>query len=352
LSTAGNFTNTGSVSIAKGSTLTVTGTGNTYSQSGGQTTLDGNLAGINGGALFTGGTILAAGTIKGSVTAGTASGSAVTINVGDNAKAGLLSITGSYTQLATGNLTGLINGTTAGSGFSDLKVTGTAALAGAINFSVSATFQSHLTLGETFTVLTASSVSGTFSNSTISINSSFHFTVGYTATGVVLTVASGPVGASNSIPAESPAMASAKPAPTTTTATTVKSGLPVAVNGLRRGVSGAIKSTKPIMFASWAQPGERSNAIVARASEWVTSPRSWEHIPVVSASQIRPTAQATLSHPLAAVSTHVTLPTSKQVTGQSHVIGIQSPRSGWMGKFENRGVAVKTMSPILPRIGR
>jgi hypothetical protein len=87
-------------------------------------------------------------------------------------------------------MTGLINGTAAGTGFSQLKVTGTAALAGTINFTVAAAFQSSLTLGETFTVLTSSAVSGTFSNSTIAINGTFQFDVSYTATGVVLTVAS------------------------------------------------------------------------------------------------------------------------------------------------------------------
>jgi hypothetical protein len=40
-------------------------------------------------------------------------------------------------------------------------------------------------------VLTASSISGAFSNSTIAINGSEHFNVSYTSTGVVLTVASG-----------------------------------------------------------------------------------------------------------------------------------------------------------------
>jgi hypothetical protein len=46
-------------------------------------------------------------------------------------------------------------------------------------------------VGSTFTVLTAASVTGTFSNATIAINGSEHFNVSYTSTGVVLTVASG-----------------------------------------------------------------------------------------------------------------------------------------------------------------
>jgi hypothetical protein len=47
-------------------------------------------------------------------------------------------------------------------------------------------------VGQTFTVLTASSVTGTFTNTTIAINSSEHFAISYTATGVVLTVVAGP----------------------------------------------------------------------------------------------------------------------------------------------------------------
>src|SRR4029077_209992 len=47
------------------------------------------------------------------------------------------------------------------------------------------------TIGSTFTVLTAGSVTGTFSNSAIGINGTEHFNVSYTSTGVVLTVAAG-----------------------------------------------------------------------------------------------------------------------------------------------------------------
>jgi hypothetical protein len=198
--TTGNFTNSGTLTVSGGSTFTVGGSGQNYKQTAGTTTVDGILSGGTGGAAsFTGGTVLGGGTIQGNTSVGNASGTAVTINVGDTGKSGLLAITGTYTQLATGNLTGLINGTTAGSGFSQLSVTGTAALAGTINFTVSSGFQASLTLGETFTVLSAGSVSGAFSNSTIAINSSFHFNVTYTSTGVVLTVASGAAPASGTV---------------------------------------------------------------------------------------------------------------------------------------------------------
>jgi hypothetical protein len=79
----------------------------TGGQMAGTTTIDGTLAGIAGGATVTGGTILGAGTVKGNLSVG-GSGTAPTIRVGGSGVA----ITGTYTQLATGTITGFINGTT------------------------------------------------------------------------------------------------------------------------------------------------------------------------------------------------------------------------------------------------
>ncbi len=115
---------------------------------------------------------------------------------------------------------------------------------GTINFTVATAFQSSLTAGETFTVLNASSVTGTFSNSTIAINSSFHFVVSYTSTGVVLTVTAGPAkppNASPAMPTAQVAMVNPKPAPATTP-TATKSKTLVLDSGSRLSVSGAGKS--------------------------------------------------------------------------------------------------------------
>jgi len=277
--TTGNFTNSGTVTINKGSTLTVGGTSHSYKQTAGTTTVDGTLSGgTTGSSSFTGGTVQGAGTITANTSVGNATGTAVTINVGDSGKSGLLAITGTYTQLATGTMTGLVNGTTAGSGFSQLTVSGTAALAGTINFTVAAGFQGSLTLGETFTVLTASSVTGTFSNTTIAINSTFHFNVSYTATGVVLTVASGPVRppSTSALAQPVPQMQIAK-AGTKPVATVSKSVVPV--SGLRHHVSGVIaKNSKPILVARLATSHGRSNTILARRTE-LSDLRSWERIP-------------------------------------------------------------------------
>ena len=199
-------------------------------------------------------------------------------------KAGLLSITGKYTQLATGTMTGLINGTAAGTGFSQLKVTGTAALAGTINFTVATAFQASLTLGETFTVLTSSAVSGTFSNSTIAINGTFQFNVSYTSTGVVLTVASAtPNGGSQPGSQTTTAMpvATARLARATTTA---RKGREWQAADCATGVEPS-KIARPVVVAAWTPVANaHSDAILAGGFE-KNNLRSWEHVPVISASQ-------------------------------------------------------------------
>jgi len=283
---------------------------------------------------------------------GNATGTAVTINVGDSGKSGLLAITGTYTQLATGNMTGLVNGTTAGSGFSQLTVSGTAALAGTINFTVASGFQSSLFVGETFTVLTASSVTGTFSNTTIAINSSFHFTVSYTATGVVLTVASGAAGAPSTSTLAQPVAqmqitkAIAKPVAAT-------SKTPGVTSGLRRPMSGAIsKSAKPILIARLAPSSGRSNAILARGTE-LSNLRSWERMPVVTANPVRPIAVAAMPRVGNTNSSRIELPSTVEPRlGQNHLIGVQSPLAGWMRSTTNRRTPVKILPPMLPWITR
>jgi hypothetical protein len=265
--------------------------------------------------------------------------------VGDSGKSGLLAITGTYTQLATGKMTGLINGTTAGTGFSQLNVTGTAALAGTINFTVAAAFQGSLFSGETFTVLNASSVTGAFSNSTIAINSNFHFNVSYTATGVVLTVATGPSAPPTSGPAQPVAqiaMASTRPA-----AAASKSH-PVFSSGLRHRVGGVGKTYKPILAVGMA-PAGHSNIILARGTE-LNNLRSWERIPVIF--KIRAAGVAQMPGAVNATTSRIAMPTADPRMVQNHIIGVQSPLAGWMGTSTNRRTPVKIMPPMVPRVVR
>jgi fibronectin-binding autotransporter adhesin len=336
-SATSNFTNSGTVDVANGSTLTVGGTSHSYNQTAGTTTVDGTLSGgTTGSASVTGGTILGAGTVKGNLSVGNASGAAATINVGNSGVAGLLSITGKYTQLATGTMTGLINGTAAGSGFSQLKVTGAAALAGTINFTVATAFQASLTLGENFTVLTAGSVTGKFSNSEIAISSGLHFNVTYTATGVVLTVASGAavVRDANNVaqPAVEITKSSAEPA-------AVKGKSAVLISGVRRG-NGAGKISRPVVVAGLG-PADRPE---------FNNLRIWEHIPVVHAW---PVAGPQMPRVVNESPTHsYSQPTSDLGIGGGHTIGVRSPLRGWMSPSGNRRAPVKILAPMLPRMSR
>ncbi|MGA2021128.1 MAG: hypothetical protein ABSH02_11110 [Candidatus Sulfotelmatobacter sp.] len=327
VTTSSSLANTGTVDVAKGSTLTVSGTGNTYTQTAGTTTIDGTLAGIAGGASVTGGTILGGGSVHGNLSVGNATGAAATINVGDTGAAGLLSITGTYTQLATGNMTGFINGTVAGTGFSQLKITGSASLGGTINFTVSSSFQASLTVGEKFTVLTSSALNGTkFTNSTI-------VDVTYTATGVVLEV--------EDVAPSAPASSSAAPAQVIGT-------IAKPVNGLRPHVNGTSQTAKPILVA--ASPAH-SNAILSR-SPGLNDLRSWEHVipaaPLVS-TIAKPVMLKNVASPTNSVAPHNNLASPNLWVGQGH--GVPSTLDG-VGTNNNRRAPVKTMTPSLPRMLR
>jgi hypothetical protein len=105
-------------------------------------------------------------------------------------KAGKLTVTGSYTQNATGLLDIAIGGTTVGSQYSQLKVSNGASLNGTLNISLINGFVPAI--GATFTILPASAITGTFSTvHGLSINSTEHFNINYGLSAVTLTVAPG-----------------------------------------------------------------------------------------------------------------------------------------------------------------
>jgi len=198
--TAGPFSNAGKVTITKGVALVVGASGTNYNQTGGTTTVDGRLAvtagglvNITGGTLQGGGALPAGATISGSVSLGNASSPAGIFIIGDSTKkSGLIAIANNYTQLATGVMDAQIGGTTPGTQYSQLNITGTAALTGTLNIAVIKPFKP--TVGQTFTILNASTgITGTFSvvNGTV-IDATKHFSVSYNPTTVVLTVVSGP----------------------------------------------------------------------------------------------------------------------------------------------------------------
>jgi fibronectin-binding autotransporter adhesin len=262
--TGGNFTDSGTMTIAQGTKLTIGGTSNTYTQTAGTTNLDGTLAG--GSVTVTGGVFQGAGTVSKNLTVG-GGGTTPTLNVGDAGKAGLLSITGTYTQLSTGKMNVSIGGTTVGTKYSQLKVTGTASLGGTLTAGLINGFTP--TVGQTFTVLTASSVSGTFSNSTISINSTEHFAVSYTSTSVVLTVVSGAAPISGNTAQPATQLAAADPKKSLSESTLVN-----ARNTLRHAATGIAKRVEVT--------GIGHGTVRVAAALPANTPRIWEHVPVTA----------------------------------------------------------------------
>jgi hypothetical protein len=181
LATSTSFASAGKTTVGAGSSFTV---GGSYTQAAGTTTVDGTLTAPAGLDLQKG-TLLGKGTLVAGVT------SNATVIVGDAAtKAGVLTVTGSYSQQSAGVLDVAIGGTTAGSQFSQLPVSNGVSLAGTLTIKLINSFVPAI--GDTFTILTGSAVTGQFTKVNGStINSSEHFEVSYTPTAVTLTVVSG-----------------------------------------------------------------------------------------------------------------------------------------------------------------
>jgi hypothetical protein len=189
LTTAGgSFTNDGSFTVSKGTTFAVGGSSFNFTQAAGSATVDGTVTSTSLGTVAVdGGSLDGEGTLGDNVdVAGTG-----TLSPGDSkTKTGALTVADTYTQGSSGTLDIQIDGATAGTKYDQLKVTQSATLGGTLDIKRAAGFTP--TLGETFTILTASSVSGAFGTvDGLAINGSEHFTVTYNAGSVVLTVVSG-----------------------------------------------------------------------------------------------------------------------------------------------------------------
>ena len=334
---ASTFTNSGTVDVAKGSTLEIGGTTFGYSQSAGTTTVDGTVIG-KGAAGFsvTGGTVQGAGAIKANVSIG-GSGTTPTINVGDVGKAGLLTITGTYTQLSTATMNVSIGGTAVGTQYSQLKVSGTASLGGTLTAALINSFTP--TVGQTFTILTAKSVSGTFTNTTIAINSSEHFAISYTSTGVVLTVVSGPASDSNQPAAQTAVATIKKPA-----SEALKSV--AGASTLRRPVNTGVDQR--MILASSGNSGDRH---ILPVGVGTNSLRVWDHAPVapswdhIRGVVVAQTPQsASLNAPHSDLARHI-----NNWQGQSQAVPVRAPVSGWPGVSATR-LPVQTLKPSLPPV--
>ncbi|MGD0517878.1 MAG: PEP-CTERM sorting domain-containing protein [Thermoguttaceae bacterium] len=102
---------------------------------------------------------------------------------------GLLTVSGAFTQTSTGTLNIELGGTTAGSTYDKISVTGAATLAGTLNLDLVNGFTP--TVGETFDIITCSSQSGTFSALTSS-TSGLIYKATYSSSLVELTITAVP----------------------------------------------------------------------------------------------------------------------------------------------------------------
>ena len=132
--------------------------------------------------------INASGTLNDSATSFTNNG---TLSI-DTGAAASLAISGNYTQTSTGALNVELGGTTAGTLYDQLNVSGTAVLAGSVNIALINGFTPSS--GNTFQIMTFGSVSGTFAtyNGTSLSNGLLLLTPSQTATAVTLTTSMAP----------------------------------------------------------------------------------------------------------------------------------------------------------------
>ena len=200
------FTNNGAIDVAAGKTMSLTGSGGgpVYNQSGGTVNVAGTLNHGGGAYNHSGGTTTVAsggqivtnnnsiamsgGTIRGG---GTVNVGSQTLNntggtVHPGSSPGILTITGNYSQGAGGSLAVDIAGVAPGTGYSRLAVNGGASLGGELDI----TNAISSAPGQAFQVLTAGNVGGTFA--TLDVHGGLpNYNAQYNATNVTL-VARGP----------------------------------------------------------------------------------------------------------------------------------------------------------------
>jgi hypothetical protein len=180
-----SLTNQGLLETASGATSQITN--GAIANAGGTIKVDGSM-GVPAGFTVNGGTLSGPGTISGSVIVGP---SAIT-QPGDTPLPGVLTISGngagSYTQGPTDALNVVIGGTTPGTQYSQLKLTGAANLNGAVNVSLANGFTP--VAGTQFTILSAASVTGQFSTPSLpGLPAGLLWSVIYNPTSVVLVAA-------------------------------------------------------------------------------------------------------------------------------------------------------------------
>ena len=176
----------GMLSIGAGQTFEVA---NGISQSGGLTSIASGGV-LQGSATLTGGTLRGAGQVTGNLT-----NTSGTVEPGSSP--GTLTVSGNYSQGSGGTLRTEIAGTTPGTQFDRLSVGGSATLNGTLAIANAPAFDPAVS--DTFEVLSAGSVSGTFSSVTGAEQPSGKtYTANYNVDDVTLSVAQSPP--SNTLP--------------------------------------------------------------------------------------------------------------------------------------------------------
>jgi hypothetical protein len=154
LTIAGDLQNQGDVIVNAGATLQVDGV---FTQLAGTLTLtNGTLTVTPGDKLLNlqGGALYGTGTINANVF------NSAQIFPGGDGTTGILTINGNYTQTADGVLSIDLGGTTAGTGYDQLKVNGAATLGGTLLVNLVGAYMP--VLGDTFQVMTFTSHTGDF----------------------------------------------------------------------------------------------------------------------------------------------------------------------------------------------
>ncbi|MGO9125072.1 MAG: SBBP repeat-containing protein [Terriglobales bacterium] len=149
------FTNSGTV-LADVATLSFSGN---FTQNAGNTSLSGGTVSMASAAVFAGGSLSGHGSLTGAV-----SNSGATVAPGTTSTQGKITLagsTGSYTQSSSGTLKIKIGGTSTGQ-YDELVAGGVVALGGTLNVSEFNGFSPKS--GETFTIITGTSISGEFSS--------------------------------------------------------------------------------------------------------------------------------------------------------------------------------------------
>jgi uncharacterized repeat protein (TIGR01451 family) len=170
------FNNTGTLNANSG-TLNFTGT---FSQTTGLTLLNGGSVGTTTTLTYNGGTLGGTGTITGSL-----GNSAGLLRPGFTP--GTINITGDYTNGASGTVNVELGGLTAGTQYDQITITGSATFAGTLNVTTIGGFTPAL--GNSFTIMTYASRTGTFSNLNLpALGGGNQWSVLYNPTSLVLTV--------------------------------------------------------------------------------------------------------------------------------------------------------------------